>query len=185
MTSVLIPLAGGVEEMEAVIIMDVLRRAQWRVVSAGIEPGHVEGSRGVRILPDAQWAEVAPMDFDAIVIPGGLKGVEKLAGFAPLLEVARIFAETDRILAAICAGPLVLHAAGVLRGKKATCHPSCAAHMAGVEFADERVVRDGNIVTSQGPGTAMEFSLFLIGMIDGPGKAGDVARAMLVETQGG
>lgn len=182
MKKVLVALAAGAEELEAVAVIDVLRRAGCAVTAAGIAgAGPVECSRRVRIVPDAKWVDVAPSDFDVLIIPGGMAGVEALMKFPALLETIRCFDAAGKMLAAICAGPLVLHAAGVLKGRRATCYPSCSARLTDAIFVGERVVRDGHIITSQGPGTALAFALFLAAALEGVEKADAVAAAMLVE----
>lgn len=177
MTRALVPLANGVEEMEAVIIIDTLRRAGWDVVSAGIARGLVTASRGVRLAPDADWSAIDPATFDALVIPGGSDGTAVLCRDERVLAAARDFMANGKTIGAICAGPLVLQSAGVLEGRKFTCYP-------GIDIAagtrlDEKVVVDGNIVTSQGPGTAFDFALTLIGLNDKE-SARKTASAMLL-----
>jgi 4-methyl-5(b-hydroxyethyl)-thiazole monophosphate biosynthesis len=178
MLKVLIPLTDGVEEMEAVIAIDTFRRVPWQVTAAGIKPGPVTASRGVRLLPDAAWAEIAPAEFDLLVIPGGKAGTEALARDERVLEAVRSFARAGKWVAAICAAPLVLEAAGALAGRRATCHPAVA--LASTPRLPERVVVDGRLVTSQGPGTTLEFALALIREIEGAAKAAELAKAMVM-----
>lgn len=159
---VLIPLADGVEELEAVTIIDILRRGGVTVTSAalGATPT-VVGARGVKLLADALWSTLAPDDFDALVLPGGGKGTEALLADQRVLETVRSFDEADKYVAAICAAPSVLAKAGVLEKRKATCYPSVAPQL-GKAYDDAPVIADGNIITSQGPGTAMLFALVLV-----------------------
>jgi 4-methyl-5(b-hydroxyethyl)-thiazole monophosphate biosynthesis len=178
MPTVLVPLANGVEEMEAVIIIDVLRRAQWTVVTAGIDEGVVTASRGVRLLPDRPWAGVDPSGFDVLMIPGGGPGVERLLKDARLLAILRDFDRAGKWIGAVCAAPLVLQAAGILRGRRATCHPGVADRLTMTPRLDERVVVDGRLVTSQGPGTTMEFALAMVRLVDGDKKAQSLAQSM-------
>ena len=179
MTRALVPLTDGVEEMEAVIAIDVLRRAGWEVVAAGMKEELVTASRGVRIQPDATWDRIDPASFDVIVLPGGAKGAETLARDARLLAAIREFHTAEKWLAAICAAPIVLQAAGVLKDRNFTCHPSAVAEVTTGHRCDERVVVDGHIVTSQGPGTAFDFALTLIRLIDGEAAAARIASQML------
>lgn len=182
MPKVLIPLAPGCEEMEAVILIDTLRRAGWEVVAAAIEDGPVRCSRGVRILADARWRELDPIEFDLLVIPGGKSGTERLLEESALLEAVRIFDLAEKPIAAICAGPLVLEAAGVLAGRCYTSHPSVADEFQdGERVASPAVVEDGHIITSQGPGTTFAFALALVARWEGREKAEAMARAMLVD----
>ncbi len=157
---VMVPLAEGFEEIEAVTIIDVLRRGGLEVVSAALGPDRaVCGSRGVTILADMLWPEVD--EFDAIVLPGGGKGAENLGADLRVVETLRAFDAADKFIAAICAAPTVLATAGLLQGRRATCYPACAAEL-GQAYDNVPVVADRNIITGQGPGTAMLFALVLI-----------------------
>jgi len=180
MTRALVPLADGVEEMEAVIIIDTLRRAGWEVVSAGMQPGVVVASRGVRLSPDEDWSRIDPNTFDLLVLPGGGEGTKKLSSDERILEAIRGFVLSGKTVGAICAGPLVLQSAGVLNGRRATCHPAVSAKLSVTARDRDRVVTDGGIVTSQGPGTAFEFALALIGLVDGSARADEVADGLVL-----
>ena len=158
---VLVPVADGSEEMEATILVDVLRRAEVEVVVASPGGRPVTCSRGVRLIPDADlWTQSAD-GFDAIAIPGGGPGTEALLADDHTLALVRTFAAEGKWTAAICAAPQVLQAAGVLEGKRFTCHPGVAGAMRG-ERSDEPVVEDGRVLTSQGPGTGFAFALALV-----------------------
>lgn len=183
MPKVLIPLAPGCEEMEAVILIDTLRRAGWEVVAASIEDGPVRCSRGVRLLADARWREVDPIEFGLLVIPGGKGGTERLMEEPAVIEAVRVFDLAGKPIAAICAGPLVLEAAGVLDGRRFTSHPSVADEFgAGQRLASPAVVQDGHIFTSQGPGTTFAFALALVAHWDGREKAEAIAGAMRLDS---
>lgn len=180
MIRALIPLADGCEEMEAVIITDLLRRAGWQVVLAGLngmEP--VTASRKVRLLPDARWEELDLLSFDLLVLPGGAGGTKVLCGHAGVLEALRIFDIEEKQIAAICAAPLALHKAGVLKGRAFTCYPGIEKEMHRPDRSDEAVVTDRNLVTSQGPGTAIPFALKLIELLEGPSAAEHVRSGLL------
>jgi len=181
MARVLIPLADGVEEMEAVIVADTLRRAQWQVTLAGLETGVVTASRGVKLLPDAAWDEIDPHTFDMVLLPGGAGGAARLAGDRRITDVLLAFRSQNKWIAAICAAPaVVLHAAGITRAKRATCYPGMEAGLDGTAWQEDRVVVDDRIVTSRGPGTTFEFALTLIRLIDGDEAADEVGAGMLI-----
>ena len=136
---VLVPLAEGAEEMEAVIIVDVLRRAEWEVVMAGLSEGPITASRGVRLLPDVAWDAIDVFGFDMIVLPGGLGGTEVMSGDDRVLEAIRVFdADSDKWGAAVCAAPQVLQAAGVIGERFVTCHPGARANMQTGLLRDDR-----------------------------------------------
>lgn len=179
MTKAIVPLAEGVEEMEAVILIDVMRRAKWEVVVAGMADGPVRASRRVVILPDRTWAETDPTGFDLMVLPGGSAGARTLAKDERILKAVRHFVETERIVAAVCAGPLSFFRAGVLTGRRFTCHPDVAPDITEGTWVNEPVVVDGPVITSQGAGTCFLLGLALIEKFDGSEKAAEVARGML------
>ncbi len=178
MPKVLVPMANGTEEMEAVIIIDILRRAQWTVTVVGIEPGLLTASRGVRLMPDREWSEINPVDFDVLMIPGGGPGVEQFLKFHPLLETIQNYHQSGKWIGAVCAAPLTLQAAGILQGKKVTCHPAVSSRMTVSPRLPESTVVDGHIVTSQGAGTTFDFALTLVRLIDTPAKAKMIAESI-------
>ena len=178
MTKILVPLAEGVEEMEAVISIDTLRRARFEVVVAGLKPGPVTASRGVRLIPDVSWDEVNPTDFDVLVVPGG-KGVDVLLHDERVLEAVRTMHAAGRWICAVCAAPLVLQKAGVLRGRTVTCFPGVAAKLTEANRVDERVVVDDRLITSQGAGSSLEFALEMVRQVGGADLAERVGREMV------
>ncbi len=180
MPRVLVPIADGSEEMEAVILVDTLRRAEWEVVIASVGESPVTCSRGVRLLPDVQWGETDPGEFDWLALPGGGPGTEVLAADPRVLETIRVFDALGKGIAAICAAPLVLQEAGILSGRRVTSHPGVAEQLTAPTYIEEDVVVDGNLVTSRGPGTTFAFALALIKKVDGEEKAGELARAMVL-----
>lgn len=178
---ILVPLAPGFEEIEAVTIIDVLRRADQEVCIAGLEPGLVRGSHGVGIQADLAFADLDLTTIQMLVCPGGMPGTRHLLQERRLLELARRLGQEGRRTAAICAAPLVLRAAGLLEGKAWTAHPSVRAEMGAPEFhCDQAVVRAGLVTTSSGVGTALAFALDLVAQLCGPAKADQLARAMVV-----
>jgi len=167
MASVLIPLAPGFEDLEAVTLSDLLRRAGIEVVVAGLQRGLIQGSRGIRIEPDAYLDDVLTRDFDLIALPGGLPGAEHLRDDARVQALLRKMAAAGRYTTAICAAPMALAQAGLLDGKQATAYPGVLASLklANTRSSSDSVVVDGKVVTSQGPGTAMDFALTLIELL--------------------
>jgi protein deglycase len=180
MPRVLVPMANGAEEMEAVIIVDVLRRAQWEVVIAGLQPGLVKASRGVMIQPDARWENLQPMTFDALILPGGSGGTEALKADGRVLQTIKDFVAARKWVGAICAAPTVLSAAGVLHQRRATSHPAVRRDLGDAIVSNDRVVVDGRIVTSQGPGTTFEFALTLIRLLSGEAAVQQVAGGLVL-----
>jgi protein DJ-1 len=168
MPSAIVLLAPGAEEMEATIIVDVLRRGGVEVTLVGVEgPGPVTCSRGLRITPDVGLEQVEGLA-DAVVLPGGAGGAACLAGSMAVGRLLRSHLEAERIVAAICAAPTALLAHGLASGRRGTSHPSVRAQLEGAcELRDERVVEDGRLLTSQGPGTSFEFALALVARLCG------------------
>jgi 4-methyl-5(b-hydroxyethyl)-thiazole monophosphate biosynthesis len=178
--SVLVPLADGFEEIEFATIVDVLRRAELRVTTASLRPGPVGGAHGIRVLADVDWSEIDPASFTVLVLPGGQPGTDNLVADARVVELARSMESRRLHVAAICAAPLVLHAAGILRGRRATAFPSARPRLAGADVvADEVVVRDRLVTTSQGAGTAMEFALDLVAQLVNASRADTLRKSMI------
>lgn len=176
-----VPLAEGFEEIEFVTIVDVLRRAGLDVTVIALEPGPVRGAHGIAMLADAEWARVDTSSFTALVLPGGQPGTSNLVADPRVLELARRLESQGRHVAAICAAPTVLHAAGILQGRRATAYPSVRGSLTGVAVVeDQAVVRDRMVTTSQGPGTALEFALDLVAQFAGEARAAELRRAMVV-----
>lgn len=178
----LVTVADGVEDLECVTLIDVLRRADVEVLVASVEERRmITCSRGTRLTADAMLVDVLAQDFDLIVLPGGMPGAQRLADFGPLAERVRKQARAGELFAAICAAPaLALQGYGVLRQRRMTCYPAFSDRLSGCSFVDEAVVVDGNCITSQGPGTALAFALTLVEQLVGRGKRNEVAAAMLV-----
>ncbi|HIE10780.1 MAG TPA: DJ-1/PfpI family protein [Kiritimatiellae bacterium] len=177
-----VPVDEGCEEIETTCILDTLRRVEWEVVAAGFQGGPVTASRRTRLLPDCLWSELDFEQVDLIAVPGGAAGTENLCRRNELLAVLGEFNQGGRYIAAICAGPLVLQAAGILDGRTVTSHPAVRERITRACWVDMRVVVDGKIVTSQGPGTAIEFSLALIELAGEDAVAAErLAREMLVK----
>lgn len=178
MACVLVPLAEGCEELEAVTVIDLLRRAGIDVVVAGLTEGPVTASRGVVLLPDALLADVRGQDFDMVVLPGGAGGAALLQQDARVRELLQGQLDAGRYVAAICAAPGVLAAEGLLNGRRATGFPGSLDGADGVEQVMAAVVIDGGLVTSRGPGTALDFALTLVALLQGERQARDVEAAL-------
>lgn len=173
---VLVPLADGVEEIEAVAVVDILRRAGCDVVTASVDGPELKSRCGTRLVADAQFADVSGQSWDLVVIPGGGPGVERLRGMEEIRRLVRDQVEKGRLLGAICAGPRVLSDAGLLARRRATCHASAEDDMENVRIVHIPVVEDGWIVTSRGPGTAVEFALRLVRRLLGQDVEDEVRR---------
>lgn len=177
----LVPIANGSEEMEAVIIIDTLRRAEWKVTVVGLEEGAVEASRGVKFVPDTTWDEIDPNEYDALILPGGFGGTMAFSEHLGILKALQEFDKKGKWIGSICAAALALQAAGILRGKKFTCYPGVVDKLPeGLEYRGEHVVVDGHLITSQGPGTAFDFALKFIEECTSPSAAASVRRGLLL-----
>lgn len=168
MPKVLVPLAEGCEELEAVTIIDILRRGNIEVVTAGLGSGPVKASRGVVLVPDMTLEEASKLDdLDAIALPGGLPGADNLADSALLMALLGRMHEEGKYVAAVCAAPRVLAKAGILAGKTVTAYPGFidGGQFPELKYTGAAVECDGTVVTSRGPGTAMDFALTLVGLL--------------------
>jgi 4-methyl-5(b-hydroxyethyl)-thiazole monophosphate biosynthesis len=179
MTKVLVPLADGCEELEAVTIIDLLRRAGIEVVTAGLKPGIVKAGRGVQLVPDVTLDIALQEDYDMVVLPGGMPGATHLKDDARIIELLKKMAAAGKYTAAICAAPMVLAEAGLLDGKQATSYPGFLDALFGVTVSTAAVVQDGKVLTSRGPGTAMDFALALVEALDGAEKRQQVEAALV------
>jgi len=176
MATVLVPLAQGCEELEAVTIIDLLRRAGITVITAGLDNKPVKASRGTVLIPDTTLDAILTQEFDMIVLPGGLPGADHLNNDPRIHTLLKQMHEADKYIAAVCAAPKVLASAGLLKGKHATSYPGSidAAGLEDVIYEEKPVVIDGKLITSRGPGTAMDFALNLIEQLLGKAKRDEV-----------
>jgi protein deglycase len=180
MCRVLVPLANGFEEVEAMAIIDVLRRADIDVVIAGLHEGYIEGSSRVKVVPDSTLDEIDSHNFDMIVLPGGQPGSDNLNADERIKELIWDFYSKGKLTGAICAAPYVLAEAGILEGKRVTSYPSYKDRLGRVLYEEEKVVEDKNLLTSRGPGTALYFALAIVEKLAGREKAEAIRDAMLI-----
>lgn len=178
MASVLVPLAQGCEELEAVTVIDLLRRAGIEVVTAGLDENPVRASRGTVLVADMTLDEALHKSYDMVVLPGGLPGADHLNDDPRIHDLLQGMVREDRYVAAICAAPRVLASAGLLSGRRATSFPGALDAHTGFDYRSDAVVTDGRIVTSRGPGTAMDFALALIALLLGPARRDEVEQAL-------
>ena len=156
--TILVPLADGFEESEAVIVVDVLRRAGFEVLIAGLSGRSATGSHRISVATDCLLSEISPESFDAIVLPGGMPGSVKLRESSAVEAAALSISARGGLVAAICAAPMALAKFGLLKGRKATCYPGFEDQLLGAVHTGARVERDGLLVTGKGAGTAFEFA---------------------------
>ena len=179
MKRVLVPLADGFEDIEAVSVIDILRRGGVEVVTAALAPEpSALSAHGIRMGTDALLEEVLNDCWDAIVLPGGGQGTANLMACEPLAERLRRQKESGGFVCAICAAPTVLAAAGVIENEDVTCYPSCAEDM-GRLVVSVPAVADGQIITGQGPGAAMTFAFAVLMGLAGEETANEVAEGMV------
>lgn len=179
---ILVVLATGFEEIEAVTPIDVLRRAGAEVTVAGVGSLEVSGSRGLKVVADVRLEDYRDLP-DLVVLPGGSPGAENLSRSEALKTLLTKMKDSGRWIGAICAAPaVVLAGQGQLSGKKATCYPGYEKSFpSDARFVEDRVVRDGQLVTSRGPGTALEFSLELAKQVVDPALAAKISELMLAK----
>jgi len=156
-----------------------LRRAGIEVVVAGLKPGIVTASRGVQLVPDVTLDAALQHSYDMVVLPGGMPGATHLKEDARIIELLKKMAADGKYTAAICAAPMVLAEAGVLNGKQATSYPGFLDALPGVTASAAAVVQDGKVLTSRGPGTAMDFALALVETLAGRDKRQQVEAALV------
>jgi 4-methyl-5(b-hydroxyethyl)-thiazole monophosphate biosynthesis len=180
MSKVLVPLATGFEEIEAMTIVDILRRADIDVLIAGLDKKQVVGAHGVKVQADAHIKEMKSSDFDMIVLPGGLPGATNLQKDEDVQRLLKEFDTQDKYIGAICAAPIALQSAGVLK-ESYTCYPSFETNIKEEGYeADKNVVSDKNVLTSRGPATAMEFALAIVAKLCGDEKSAEIKAQLLL-----
>jgi 4-methyl-5(b-hydroxyethyl)-thiazole monophosphate biosynthesis len=181
MARVLVPLAQGCEELEAITITDLLTRAGIEVVTAGLDDRPVVASRGATLVPDTTMAAISDQQFDLIVLPGGQPGADHLTEDQNVQAMLKKHAANDRYVAAICAAPKALARAGLLDGRTATGYPGVLQNLGltNTRISESATEIDGNIITSRGPGTAMDFALTLIELLQGKDKREEVNRQLV------
>lgn len=179
MKRALVLLAPGFEEIEAVTVIDILRRAGIEVTVAGTVEGPIEGSRKIHVLSDISIDQVSGDDFDLVVLPGGQPGTRNLGSDPRVKQILEAVDSHEGIISAICAAPSILSAYGYITGKQATSHPSVRTEMGSVAYSEKRVVVDGRWVTSRSPGTAMEFAFELVRLLAGEARVKAVKQGVM------
>lgn len=180
MPQVAVILADGFEEVEAMAIIDILRRADITVVVAGLHPGPVESARHVKVVPDDTIDAVNADNFDMVVLPGGQPGADNLNADKRVKDLIRSFYDKGKLTGAICAAPYVLANAGILDGKEVTAYPSYGDRLGKALYVDKDVVTDGCVLTSKGPGTALHFGIAIVERLVGRDKADAIRKDMLL-----
>ncbi|MBE9564654.1 MAG: DJ-1/PfpI family protein [Proteobacteria bacterium] len=181
MSHVLVPLAQGCEELEAITITDLLVRAGISVTTCGLDENPVTASRGTTIIPDTSIDQIGEQNFDLIVLPGGLPGADHLRDNEQLQTLLKKQAHNNKYIGAICAAPKALAKAGILDGKTATSFPGVLAALNNkhITISQKAIEIDGKVVTSRGPGTAMDFALTLIELLEGKEKREEVNKQLV------
>ncbi|MFW5976652.1 MAG: DJ-1 family glyoxalase III [Bacillota bacterium] len=182
MAKIMIPLADGLEEIEAISNIDVLRRAGIEVITASIGNNlEVNGDHGIIIMADDNIDNIKSEEIDGIILPGGMPGAENLKNNENLIKLIQKVNKKNGLIAAICAAPIVLEAAGVIQNKNATSYPGFDEQMKSCNYQEKRVVKDGNIITGRGPGVALEFALKIVEYLLSKGKAREIKENMLAK----
>lgn len=182
MIKVSVLLADGFEEIEALTVVDLLRRAQIYVDTISVKDDYtVHGAHGINVQTEDLFEEVNFVESDMIVLPGGMPGTTYLCEHEGVRRVVKDFAAEGKLIGAICAAPLVLGDLGLLKGKRITCYPDVEKEIQGAVMLRTQVAVDGNIITSRGVGTAIAFALKLIEVLAGEEKSREIAEAIVYE----
>ncbi|KCZ72841.1 DJ-1 family protein [Candidatus Methanoperedens nitroreducens] len=178
MIKALVLMAEGFEEIELSSIVDILRRGGITVTTAGLKGGIITGSRGIKIQPDSSLDSIKEL-YDIVILPGGSPGYINLGRNKRVLDLVNKYHNEGKIVAAICGAPSVLAKCGLLSGRKATIYKGMENELKGAEYVVEQVVEDGNIITSQGPGTAIRFALTILKRLTDEEKAGEIQDQLM------
>lgn len=175
--------AEGFEEIEALTIVDVLRRADIQTAMVSVTgKRQVTGAHGIKITTDIVFEDVNYNEASIVILPGGMPGSKNLKEHSGLAEILKNKSRTNEPIAAICAAPMVLGELGILNGKEAVCFPGIEPHLKGANIKSEPAVKSGNIITGRGPGAALNFSLEIVKLLKDKNAADKLAQAMLVQT---
>lgn len=172
-------LANGFEEIEAMSVIDILRRADLEVTTVGVGGSEITGAHGVKVVADLPSDEADFIDVDLMVLPGGQPGADNLTESADVQRCIDLCLEYNVPMAAICAAPMVFGRKGLLDGKKATCYPGCEGGMGKAQVTGKEVEIDGLFITSKGPATAQMFAFTLVGLMVGREKVDEICKGML------
>lgn len=179
MANALVLFATGSEELETVSIVNILRRGGVAVTLAGLNSGTLTGARGITLLPDTDLDQALQQNFDILVLPGGLPGVDHLKADDRVIKLAQSMVQQGKYIAAICAAPSILAESGLLNGLVATCYPSCLNDYPAIQVSSKPHEETGKIITSRGPGTAMDFALLLVERLQGAETRQQVEAALV------
>lgn len=167
-------LAEGFEEIEAIAVIDILRRAELNVTTVGVGSREITGSHGITVQADISTDEMKNDNLEMVILPGGLPGTYNLEENEVVQNAIKFANENDKYLCAICAAPSIFGHLGLLKNKKAVCYPAFKEHLTGATYTDDRVCVDGKIITSIGAGSAMEFALKIVEIL----KSNDIADTL-------
>lgn len=178
---VIVFLADGFEEVEALTVVDYLRRMDVKVDMVSITGDkEVRGAHNIKVLADKSMDEIEDLQsYEAVVIPGGLPGATNLRDHEGVIEIVKDMNKSDKLTAAICAGPIVLERAAIVKGKELTSYPGFQDQLQGAIYKEESVVRDGNIITSRGPSLAVDFAIEIVDYLLGKDKAEELKKDIL------
>jgi 4-methyl-5(b-hydroxyethyl)-thiazole monophosphate biosynthesis len=178
--NILVPLAEGFEEMEAVVIIDVLRRVPLQVTTASTGKNPVTGSHGISIIADTDLDSALKNNWDAVILPGGMPGSTNLRADSRIISLLKKISSEGKVTGAICAAPIVLAAAGLLDGRKTACYPGYEKELAGAVYVSDAAVVDGTVVTGRGAGCSFTFALKLVEVLASPEKADELKKSMQI-----
>ena len=182
MKTILVFLADGFEEIEAITPIDVLRRAGLNVQTVSVmDKQTVSGAHGIPVVADKMFADIHLEDAEMLLLPGGLPGATNLDAHQGLSNMIMAFASEEKPLSAICAAPLVFGNRGLLQGKKATCYPGFESYLTGAEYTAALVETDGNFITAKGPGAAMDFAFAIVEKYCGVEKVNELKSGMMIK----
>ena len=160
-------LADGFEEAEALVTVDILRRAGYKVTCVGVDKKEIVGAHGIKITADIKTGEFSPVKMQGVILPGGMPGTRNLMANATVCNAAKTAFKEGKLVAAICAAPSVLGKLGILKGKAATCYPGFEQELIGARYVNAPSVTDGNVITAKGAGAVFEFGFAIVDNLSG------------------
>ena len=169
-------LADGFEEAEALVTVDILRRAGYKVTCVGVDKKEIVGAHGIKVTADIKTGEYSHVALEAVVLPGGMPGTKNLMANATVTSAVKYAFAHGKVVAAICAAPSILGRLGILKGKAATCYPGFEEELKGARYVNAPYVTDGNVITAKGAGSVFEFGFGIVDVLEGRVGASDSLR---------
>ncbi len=178
---IMVPFADGFEEVEAITNVDVLRRAEIDVLTVTLDKETVIGAHNLEIITDYTLSNINITELDGIILPGGMPGAANLRNDLRIINIVKELYRNNKLIAAICAAPIVLEEAGIIKNRQITSYPGFESQLKSSVYKTDRIVIDNNIITGRGPGVALEFALAIVSYLKNDQIADQIKKDMIAD----